>query len=105
MANQLANTPPISSVFAGFLGYNPIESLLTPTGALNHLSTVDASALTGKEFFPQLISAPFHDGLIVVFTAAAVMSIIGAGASLPPRTEVPARRDHPGRAADPGPQS
>ena len=30
------------------------------------------------EFFPQLISGPFHSGLVVVFTAAAVMSVIGA---------------------------
>jgi MFS family permease len=82
IANQVANTPPVSSVFAAFLGYNPIQSLLAPTGALQHLSAADTAALTGKEFFPQLISAPFHDGLIVVFTAAAVMSIIGAGASL-----------------------
>jgi hypothetical protein len=42
---------------------------------------VDAATLTGKEFFPQLISGPFHDGLVVVFLAAAIMSIIGAIAS------------------------
>ena len=82
VANQLANTPPVSSVFAAFLGYNPIQALLAPTGALQHLSAANAAALTGKEFFPQLISVPFHDGLIVVFTAAAIMSVIGAGASL-----------------------
>ena len=82
VANQLANTPPVSSVFAAFLGYNPIQALLAPTGALAHLSKANISALTGKEFFPQLISTPFHDGLIVVFTAAAIMSVIGAGASL-----------------------
>jgi hypothetical protein len=38
--------------------------------------------LTGKEFFPHLISAPFHHGLIIVFTAAAVMSVTGAVVSL-----------------------
>jgi len=37
--------------------------------------------LTGKQFFPQLISGPFHNGLVVVFTAAAVMMVIGAAAS------------------------
>ena len=46
------------------------------------MSPQQASTLTGGEFFPQLISGPFHSGLIVVFTAAAIMSVIAAVASL-----------------------
>jgi hypothetical protein len=80
VAAQVGQTPPVGSLFAAFLGYNPIQSLLGPTGVLAS-PHVDATALVGKEFFPQLISGPFHDGLIVVFIAAAVMSIIGAVAS------------------------
>ena len=38
--------------------------------------------LTGKTFFPQLITEPFHSGLTVVFIAAAVMMLLGAVASL-----------------------
>jgi EmrB/QacA subfamily drug resistance transporter len=82
VAHQIAGLPPVGSVFAAFLGYNPIQSLLKPFGVLPHLSHADAATLTGKEFFPQLISQPFHDGLTVVFIAAAVMSIVGAIASL-----------------------
>ena len=82
VASGLANTPPVGSLFAAFLGYNPIQELLAPTGALDTLSAADRAALTGKEFFPQLISGPFHDGLIVVFIAAAIMSFVGAAASL-----------------------
>ena len=82
VAHQIAGLPPVGSVFAAFLGYNPIQSLLKPFGVLPHLSHADAATLTGKEFFPQLISQPFHDGLTVVFIAAAIMSIIGAIASL-----------------------
>jgi len=81
VAHQIAGLPPVGSVFAAFLGYNPIQSLLKPFGVLPHLSHADAATLTGKEFFPQLISQPFHDGLTVVFIAAAIMSIIGAIAS------------------------
>ncbi|HEY4267918.1 MAG TPA: MFS transporter [Galbitalea sp.] len=81
VATQLANTPPVSSLFAAFLGYNPIQSLLGPSGTLSTLTHSQVAALTGKEFFPGLISAPFHTGLIVVFTAAAIMSVIGALAS------------------------
>jgi len=80
VAAQVGNTPPVGSLFAAFLGYNPIQSLLGPTGILT-APHVDGATLTGKEFFPQLISGPFHDGLVVVFLAAAVMSVIGAVAS------------------------
>jgi EmrB/QacA subfamily drug resistance transporter len=80
VAAQIGATPPVGSLFAAFLGYNPIASLLGPTGLLQS-PHVDAATLTGKEFFPQLISGPFHDGLVVVFLAAAIMSLIGAIAS------------------------
>ena len=81
-ANEIANLPPVGSLFAAFLGYNPIEALLGPSGVLAGLDPADAAALTGHEFFPQLISGPFHDGLVIVFVVAAVMSLIGAVASL-----------------------
>ena len=81
IANQIAQLPPVGSLFAAFLGYNPIQSLLGPTGVLSKLPASDAAALTGKEFFPQLISGPFHQGLIVVFGVAALMSLVGALAS------------------------
>jgi MFS family permease len=82
IAAQIAQLPPVASLFAAFLGYNPIERLLGPTGALDHISSGQAATLTGGQFFPQLISGPFHTGLIVVFSAAAAMSVIGALASL-----------------------
>jgi MFS family permease len=80
-ADKIANVPPVGSLFAAFLGYNPIETLLGPTGILQALPKSDTAALTGKEFFPDLISGPFHDGLVIVFLAAAIMSVIGAVAS------------------------
>jgi hypothetical protein len=81
-AAQIANLPPVGSLFAAFLGYNPIQTLLGPSGVLDHLKPEDAATLTGQEFFPNLVSGPFHDGLVVVFTVAAVMSVIAAIASL-----------------------
>jgi MFS family permease len=80
VADQVASTPPVGSLFAAFLGYNPIAELLAPSGALQQPG-VNASVLTGKEFFPDLISGPFHTGLVVVFIAAAVMMALGAAAS------------------------
>src|SRR5487761_1604291 len=80
-AVAVGQTPPVGSLFAAFLGYNPIQTLLGPTGVLARLNPADVATLTGKQFFPQLISGPFHDGLMTVFVAAAVMSIVGAAAS------------------------
>jgi MFS family permease len=81
VANDVANLPPVGSLFAAFLGYNPIAELLAPSGALQDPG-VNADVLTGKTFFPQLITEPFHAGLTVVFVAAAVMMVIGAIASM-----------------------
>ncbi|WP_291054192.1 MFS transporter [Herbiconiux sp.] len=81
VAGQVAATPPVGSLFAAFLGYNPIESILGPVGVLDALPAADSAALTGQTFFPELIAEPFHAGLVIVFTAAAVMSLIGAVAS------------------------
>src|SRR3954451_4634401 len=80
-ADRIANVPPVGSLFAAFLGYNPIATLLGPTGILKALPHADSTALTGKQFFPNLIAGPFHDGLVIVFLAAAIMSVIGAVAS------------------------
>ena len=81
VANEVANTPPVGSLFAAFLGYNPIAELLAPHNALQQPG-VNAEVLTGKTFFPNLIIEPFHSGLVVVFGAAALMMVIGAIASM-----------------------
>jgi hypothetical protein len=81
IAADIGNLPPVGSLFASILGYNPIGSLLGPTGVLHTLPHHQAATLTGKEFFPHLMSGPFHHGLVVVFTAAALMSLVGAVAS------------------------
>lgn len=81
VAADVAELPPVGSLFAAFLGYNPIAELLEPYHALQQPG-VHADVLTGKTFFPDLITGPFHSGLTVVFIAAAVMMLIGAAASL-----------------------
>jgi MFS family permease len=81
VAQEVANLPPVGSLFAAFLGYNPIAELLAPYNAL-HQPGVNADVLTGQTFFPNLITEPFHSGLVVVFGAAALMMVIGAIASL-----------------------
>jgi MFS family permease len=82
IAAKLAGLPPVSSMFGALLGINPIQHLLSQYHALHYLSPAGRQALTGRAFFPHLISAPFHDGLIVVFATAAGLSGVAAVASL-----------------------
>jgi hypothetical protein len=56
--------------------------MLAPSGTLARLPASNAAVLTGRQFFPHLIAAPFHHGLVIVFTAAIAMSLLGAGVSL-----------------------
>ncbi|QZT57546.1 MFS transporter [Mycolicibacterium austroafricanum] len=81
VAQQVADLPPVGSLFAAFLGYNPIAELLEPYHALQQPG-VNAEVLTGQTFFPHLIIEPFHSGLVVVFVAAAIMMVIGMIASM-----------------------
>jgi MFS family permease len=81
VADQVAGLPPVGSLFAAFLGFNPIQELLAPSGVLQHLPAANVATLTGKEFFPELISGPFQHGLFAAFLAALVMTLVGVVAS------------------------
>ena len=78
-ATTISHLPPIGVLFAAFLGYNPMQQLLGPL--LSHLPSAHAAYVTGREFFPNLITGPFHDGLGVAFGFAIAASVIGAVAS------------------------
>jgi MFS family permease len=80
-AHIVANEPPIGSLFSAFLGYNPIQELLGPTGALQHLSAHQAAYVTSRSFFPKLIEQPFAHGLHLAFALAAAATAIGVVAS------------------------
>ena len=79
-ASELAHLPAVGYLFAAFLGYNPLETLLGPA-TLAALAPQDAAKLVSKEFFPQLIAGPFHSGLVVVFVFAFAMCAAAAWAS------------------------
>jgi len=80
-ATRVSHLPPVGSLFAAFLGYNPMATLLGPA-ALHHMTASQASYITGRSFFPHLISAPFGKGLQKAFDFAAVVCLFGAVASL-----------------------
>ena len=80
LATKIAGLPPVGSLFAAFLGYNPIQQLLGPQ-VLHSLPAASANYLTGKTFFPQLISGPFITGLRITFLASMLMCLLAAAAS------------------------
>jgi MFS family permease len=79
-AARISELPPVASLFAAFLGENPVEQLLGPH-VLNSLPHAQAAALTGRSFFPQLMTGPFADALSTAFIFSAVACLVAAAAS------------------------
>jgi MFS family permease len=79
-AEHIGALPAVSVLFAAFLGYNPIQSLVGEH-TLNALSAHDRFTLTGPNFFPHLIAGPFRDGLHTAFAFAVIACLIAAAAS------------------------
>jgi MFS family permease len=78
-AARISHLPPVGLLFASFLGYNPMQQLLGPV--LPHISHAHAAYLTGRTFFPRLMSRPFSDGLHEAFDFAIAACLIAAAAS------------------------
>ena len=79
-ALRIGHLPPVSVLFAAFLGINPIRSLLGPQ-VLGTLTAPERRSLLARSFFPRLISRPFHDGLVDAFLFGAVICLVAAAAS------------------------
>jgi hypothetical protein len=80
VAHRAASLPPVSTLFSAFLGYSPVQHLVG-AATLAHLPAGQAAVLTGRSFFPTLISAPFASGLHVAFDFAIGACLAAAGMS------------------------
>jgi EmrB/QacA subfamily drug resistance transporter len=80
VATPLSHMPPTGYLFAAFLGFNPLKSLLGPH-VLGALPAMNVNTLVSKQFFPSLIAQPFKDGIGDVLIFAATMCLIAAVAS------------------------
>jgi MFS family permease len=80
-AAKISHLPPVSTLFASFLGYNPMATLLGPH-VLGSLPPGQAQQLTGRSFFPHLISGPFHTALVYAFIFAIAACLVAAVASM-----------------------
>ncbi len=81
VADQIGHLPPTAALFAAFLGYNPMGTLL-PAQVLHGLPPANQTLLLSKGFFPNLIANPFMVGLHAVFYLSAAMCLVAAVASL-----------------------
>jgi MFS family permease len=79
-ATKVSQLPPVSTLFAAFLGYNPVQHLVGAQ-VLSQLPAAQAATLTGRSFFPSLITAPFRAGLHAALDFAILASILAAIAS------------------------
>ncbi len=80
VADRASHLPPISTLFAAFLGYDPVAHLIG-AGTLAHLSPAQQAALARRSFFPGLIASPFQKGLHAAFDFAIIASLAAAAAS------------------------
>jgi hypothetical protein len=80
VAAQVASEPPVASLFAAFLGYNPMGELV-PAAALHALSPAQLATVTGTRFFPELLSGPFMVGIKIAFSISLVLYLCAALAS------------------------
>jgi EmrB/QacA subfamily drug resistance transporter len=80
VAERVSNEPPVGSLFAAFLGYNPMQTLLGEDG-LHDVPPQNAQEITGKTFFPDLIAEPFIDGLRIAFSFSFILCLVAAWAS------------------------
>jgi MFS family permease len=78
-ALKVSHLPPVGSLFAAFLGYNPMGTTLAPI--IHTLPHHTAAYLTGHRFFPQLVSHPFATGIHEAFWFAAGCCLVAAVAS------------------------
>jgi EmrB/QacA subfamily drug resistance transporter len=82
VAAAFSQVPASGALFAAFLGYNPINTILLSMGSLaNGLSPTALGVLQAPTFFPNSISGPFMSALTIAFAFAAVLSFAAAACS------------------------
>ncbi len=80
LAPALSNIPPTAALFSAFLGYNPVNSILTalPPSLVAHIPQATLNTLTGTTWFPQTLQNAFVPSLRTSFYIGALLSVIAA---------------------------
>lgn len=77
VAQSLSSAPPVGYLFAAFLGYNPLATLI-PASVLQALPAQQAAVIVSRSFFPSVISGAFHHGLVYVLLFSIICCLVGA---------------------------
>lgn len=77
VALSISKLPPTAALFAAFLGYNPMKTMI-PQSVLSGIPQANSSVITGVHFFPEIISSPVASGLRVAFILGAIMAVVAA---------------------------
>ncbi len=80
LAPALSNIPPTAALFSAFLGYNPVDAILTalPAPLVAHIPQTTLNTLTGTTWFPQTLQNAFVPSLRTSFYIGALLSVIAA---------------------------
>lgn len=84
LAQAFQSIPPTNALFAAFLGYNPVSSILNvmPASQVAQIPQSTQAYLTGNTFFPTAIAPAFMSALQITFYIGAALSVAAAAASL-----------------------
>ncbi|BFH73809.1 MFS transporter [Sulfurisphaera javensis] len=80
LAPIMSKIPPTAALFAAFLGYDPIKTILAqlPSSLVNSISPSALATITGKYWFPTVIAPAFMDSLKIAFYFSAALVFIAA---------------------------
>jgi hypothetical protein len=83
LASVFAEIPPTSALFAAFLGYNPVASILQqlPSQLVSSIPQSTVAILQSKTWFPNAVAPAFMISLRTAFYVASALAIIAAIAS------------------------
>jgi hypothetical protein len=79
-ATRVSHLPPVSTLFAAFLGYDPVQHLVGAS-VLSKIPAAQRAVLIGRGFFPSIITGAFRAGLHAALDFAIVASLLAAAAS------------------------
>ncbi|EKQ53349.1 MAG: arabinose efflux permease family protein [Methanobacterium sp. Maddingley MBC34] len=76
----LSNIPPTGALFSAFLGYNPVETILSsvPSAVVSQIPSATLTTLTGTTWFPSTLSEAFMPSLQISFYIGAVFCGLSA---------------------------
>jgi MFS family permease len=84
VASSLSQIPPTLALFAAFLGYNPMATMISelPQAVSGQISPQAFSTITSTTWFPRTIAPPFMTAVHLAFYFNAGLAVVAALASL-----------------------